>query len=143
MAVAASVALGAPARGPLRVSEVNPRYFTDGSGRAVYLAGAHDGWELQDYAWGDQNPGVLFDWQGFLPFLEEYNHDVIRLWVVEHTKIRDEDPDLTVPMPYARAPGQGKARDGERKFDQRGVLPATRAGIPPVCTVGPTGGEPI
>lgn len=46
VAVASSGALTEPARGPLRVSEANPRYFTDGSGRAIYLAGAHDGWEL-------------------------------------------------------------------------------------------------
>ena len=31
----------APARGPLRVHPDNPRYFTDGSGRAVYLTGSH------------------------------------------------------------------------------------------------------
>jgi hypothetical protein len=28
-----------PARGPLRVHPRNPRYFTDGSGRAIYLTG--------------------------------------------------------------------------------------------------------
>ena len=35
---------------PLRVLPSNPRYFTDGSGKAIYLAGSHDGGELQDYA---------------------------------------------------------------------------------------------
>ena len=29
-----------PAKGPLRVLKANPRYFTDGSGKAVYLAGS-------------------------------------------------------------------------------------------------------
>ena len=52
------------ATGPLAVCAANPRYFADSSGEPVYLAGAHDGWELQDYAWGDRNPGVLFDWSG-------------------------------------------------------------------------------
>lgn len=110
-------AWAAQAKGPLRVSAANPRYFTDGSGKAVYLAGAHDGWELQDYAWGDQNAGVLFDWEGFLDFLVESNHNVIRLWCVEHTKINDDDSSLTTPMPYRRVAGRGKARDGQNKFD--------------------------
>ena len=30
-----------PARGPLCVHPDNPRYFTDGTGKAVYLTGAH------------------------------------------------------------------------------------------------------
>ncbi len=107
---------GAP-MGPLSLCADNPRYFADATGKPVYLAGAHDGWELQDYAWGDQNPGVLFDWPGFLDFQAEYNHNVIRMWVVEHTKINDADPDLTEPMPYRRVTDNGQANDGGRKFD--------------------------
>src|SRR5271163_2868509 len=30
-----------PAEGPLRILASNPRYFTDGSGKAIYLAGSH------------------------------------------------------------------------------------------------------
>lgn len=30
-----------PANGPLRPHPHNPRYFTDGSGKAIYLTGAH------------------------------------------------------------------------------------------------------
>jgi hypothetical protein len=113
---------GAPAdtgaaMGPLSLCAANPRYFADAAGAPIYLAGAHDGWELQDYAWGDQNPGVLFDWPGFLDFQAEHNHNVIRMWVVEHTKINDADPDLTTPMPYRRVAGHGQANDGGGKFD--------------------------
>ena len=36
------------ATGPLRVLPSNPRYFTDGSGRAIYLAGTHNWHSLQD-----------------------------------------------------------------------------------------------
>jgi len=39
-AEAPAVAL-APAAGPLKVHPQNPRYFTDGSGKAVLLAGSH------------------------------------------------------------------------------------------------------
>jgi len=105
------------AQGPLRANDANPRYFIDGTGKAVYLAGVHDGWELQDCAWADKSPGVKFDWDGFLDFLAEHGYNVIRLWSVEHTKIRDDDPDLTIPMPYRRADTAGKANDGGPKFD--------------------------
>ena len=39
----------AEAKGPLRVHPENPRYFTDGSGRAVYLTGSHvwNNWQDQ------------------------------------------------------------------------------------------------
>jgi len=30
-----------PASGPLRIHPDNPRYFTDGSGKAIYLTGSH------------------------------------------------------------------------------------------------------
>ncbi len=116
---AAAAAAGKPAAGPLRVCPENPRYFCDPQGNVVYLAGAHDGWELQDYAWGDRTPGVRFDWAGFLKFLSDYKHNVFRLWCVEHTKIVDNDPDLTEPMPYVRVARQGKANDGQGKFDLR------------------------
>src|SRR5262245_17715422 len=39
---------GRAAIGPLRVHPANPRYFTDGSGKAVYLTGAHTWNNLQD-----------------------------------------------------------------------------------------------
>jgi hypothetical protein len=38
----------APARGPLRAHPRNPRYFTDGSGKPVYLTGSHHWDNLQD-----------------------------------------------------------------------------------------------
>ncbi len=111
------LAPAALADGLLRVSEENPRYFVDESGRPVFLSGLHDGWELQDYAWGDANPGVLFDWDGFLDTLSGHGLNVYRMWCVEHTKIIDNDPDLTTPMPYERVEGQGLARDGQPRFD--------------------------
>ncbi|MBM4019608.1 MAG: hypothetical protein FJ288_15025, partial [Planctomycetes bacterium] len=120
----AEVRTGGPAAGPLRVCAANPRYFADPGGRVVYLAGAHDGWELQDYAWGDAQPDKPFDWKGFLDFLVRYGHNVFRLWAVEHTKIADADADLTTPMPYERAAGRGRARDGAERFDLDRFSPA-------------------
>lgn len=37
-----------PAKGPLRILSSNPRYFTDGSGKAIYLAGSHNWHNFQD-----------------------------------------------------------------------------------------------
>ncbi len=105
------------ANGPLQVSKSGGRYFVDQQGQAVYLAGAHDGWELQDFAWGDGAREGPFDWDGFLEFLAKEHHNVIRLWVVEHTKIVDADQDATSPMPYLRVAGQGRANDGQDRFD--------------------------
>ncbi len=41
--------------GPLRVCPDNPRYFTDDSGRAIYLTGSHTWATLQERA-GEDTP---------------------------------------------------------------------------------------
>ena len=38
----------AAATGPLRANPKNPRYFTDGSGKAIYLTGSHTWNNLQE-----------------------------------------------------------------------------------------------
>jgi len=103
-----------PATGPLRVSRVNPRYFADAKGKVVYLTGSHFGWELQDDAWGREHG---FDYPGFLDFLMEHNHNLIRMWVVEHTRWDTSNPKaVAFPMPWRRT-GPGSALDGQPKFD--------------------------
>ena len=47
--------------GPLRVHPQNPRYFADGSGRAVYLTGSHTWSNLQDQ--GPKDPPKPFDYE--------------------------------------------------------------------------------
>src|SRR5918998_6279356 len=73
-----------PAAGPLRVLESNPRWFTDGSGRAVYLAGSHIWQSLQDNGLlipgAVSDPPPVFDYKGYLDFLERHNHNFFRLW---------------------------------------------------------------
>lgn len=120
---ASAVAGGArtPARGPLRVCPRNRRYFTDGSGKAILLAGSHIGWELQDDAWGREH---TLDYRGFLDFLVEHNHNFVRLWVVEHTRWDMSNPRAVAsPMPWRRT-GPGKALDGRPRFDLRRLDPA-------------------
>jgi hypothetical protein len=89
-------AAGVP-RGPLRVLEENPRYFTDGSGKAVYLTGSHTWSSFQDSFKGDQ-ARPTFDYAGYLSFLKERGHNFVRMWTWEGgvNDVRYE------PLPYAR-----------------------------------------
>jgi hypothetical protein len=113
-----------PATGPLRVLSSNPRWFTDGSGRAVYLAGSHVWQSLQDNGLlvrgATSDPPPRFDYQAYLDFLERHNHNFFRLWRWETTKWTDRYTDGEVkycrPHPWARS-GPEEANDGKPKFD--------------------------
>lgn len=115
-----------PATGPLKVRSANPRYFSDGSGRLVYLTGSQNGFELQDNAWPDDETGVIvqrgLDYKAFLDLLVDYNLNFSKMWVVETTRYNDKQKVLTTPMPYKRT-GPGRALDGEMKFDLRQFNP--------------------
>ena len=104
-----------PAKGPLTVDPCNSRYFTDGSGKAIYLTGSH--------SWANfQELGVAgtphFDYNFYLDFLEQQNHNFFRLWVWEQATWlpTTKDKVLVDPLPYLRT-GPGVARDGKLKFD--------------------------
>jgi len=109
-----SLGTAAPrAGGPLRVHPDNPRYFTDGSGKAVYLTGSH--------TWNNfQHNGVYprVEYREYLDFLAKHNHNFIRLWVWEQG---GWDPwaagHVSVePVAYLRT-GPGNALDGKPKYD--------------------------
>ncbi len=104
----------APARGPLQVHPTNPRYFTDGSGKAVYLTGSHTWDTLRDL-----KPKVL-DFTDYLDFLEQNNHNFIRLWTWDVTQFQWKNTNLkaeeVTPFPWPRS-GPGNADDGKPKFD--------------------------
>jgi hypothetical protein len=116
---AKSKAATKPAAGPLRVHPQNPRYFTDGSGRAVYLTGAHTWSNLIDI--GPQTPPAPFDFDAYLAFLARHHHNFIRLWTWEPANWNASWDRQTVRhavsmLPYART-GPGNALDGKPKFD--------------------------
>ena len=71
-----------PAAGPLRRLESNPRYFTDGSGKAVLLVGSHNWGNFQDN--GQRVPwarsAVSFRLRRLSRFLQKHNHNFFRLW---------------------------------------------------------------
>lgn len=102
-------------QGPLRVYPDNPRYFTDDTGRAVYLTGSHTWGNFKDM--GHTDPPPPFDFEGYLDFLEQYHHNFIRLWTWE-LSVYTYDGNLTyaTPFPWART-GPGTALDGKPKFD--------------------------
>ena len=104
------------ATGPLRVLTANPRYFTDGSGRAVYLTGSHYWWNLVDG--GESDPPSVFDFSAYLYFLERYNHNFVRLWAMEQARWNASSTDdfYVNISPFSR-PGPELALDGKPKFD--------------------------
>jgi len=112
-----------PAAGPLRVHPRNPRYFTDGSGRTVYLTGAHTWNNLVNM--GRSDPPESFDFDAYLDFLQRHNHNFIRLWTWDSStwdtrangRLGHPDfVDRVAPLPWART-GPGAALDGGSKFD--------------------------
>jgi hypothetical protein len=98
--------------GPLKIHPTNPRYFSDGSGRAVYLTESHTWASLQDK--GDKYPPRAFDFTAHLDFLQQHNHNFIRLWAWEHTKTNSNQ--YFYPSVYRRTE-PGVALNGQQKFD--------------------------
>src|SRR5438034_11739297 len=84
-----------PATGPLRILKTNPRYFTDGSGKAIYLVGSHNWHNFQDNGHRmptTQDPPPVFDYNAYLDFLVAHHHNFFRLWRWEAPKWTDAQP---------------------------------------------------
>jgi hypothetical protein len=104
----------------LRVSKINPRYFTDNSGKAIYLTGSHT-WntlvEMNTKVHQDQ-----FDFDTYLDFMNRYNHNFLRLWIWElfvHNDYADTVNGKllrTGPFPWKEVDSE-IAYDGNSKFD--------------------------
>lgn len=106
---------------PLRASTDNPNYFTDGSGRAVYLSGSHTWNDFQD--WGTDDSPQPFDFAAYVNMLVAHHHNLTLLWQTELPVFRglpthaNASPDFFVtPQPWQRT-GPGNALDGKSKFD--------------------------
>ena len=102
--------------GPLRVSTLNSRYFTNDSGKAIYLTGSHTWDSLRDS--GISDPPAPFDYDGYLDLLVNQRHNFFRMWAWVHPVIKcGTEPLLHVsPLPWPRN-GPGLANDGKPKFD--------------------------
>lgn len=103
----------------LRVSDINPRYFTDNSGDAVYLTGSHTWDNLVDMSTACQTD--TFDYITYIEFLKSHNHNFFRLWKWD-LLIVDQENEKNLPIhyvdihPWVRT-GPGNALDGKLKFD--------------------------
>jgi hypothetical protein len=71
-------------QGPLRVSPINSRYFTDDSGRAVYLTGSHTWANLVETK---LEGGADFPYDGWLDFMAAHDHNFMRMWTWDHPVI--------------------------------------------------------
>jgi len=106
------------AAGPLRVHPSNPRYFTDGSGKAIFLTGSHTWGNLQDYRYASLPSPPPMDFKAYLAFLERHHHNCFRLWAWE-TAMNPGARQGTIyydPQQYQRT-GPGMALDGKPRFD--------------------------
>jgi len=111
-----------PTNGPLKVHATNPRYFADASGKAIYLTGSHCWDNLRDW-----NPKI-FDFDRYLRFLKEKNHNFIRLWAWDFTQFSAKSRwgskvEVVAPFPWLRT-GPGNAFDGRPRFDLTQFNPA-------------------
>jgi hypothetical protein len=101
----------------LRVHPINSRYFTDSSGKPIYLVGAHTWFTFQDGGLSD--PPAILDFNAYLDTLEQYNHNFTKLWAWEQARWQNYIPKgewFTSPMPFIRS-GPGLALDGKPKYD--------------------------
>lgn len=103
---------------PLRVHPDNPRYFTNGSGRAIWLTGSHTWATFQERGVAGETPD--FDYDAWLDFMARNGHNFLRLWRWEHAQWMQFVPAETLiryePMAYERT-GPGTALDGKPKLD--------------------------
>ncbi len=102
--------------GVLRVNPTNPRYFTDGSGKAIYLTGSHTWFAIQSGGYTD--PPATFNYDAYLDWLVARNHNFFKsfAWMQTRGDQATASPWFNSPLPYLRT-GPGNAADGKLKFD--------------------------
>lgn len=103
--------------GPLRVSMQNPRYFADGNGKIVVLAGAHAWMNFQDTN-NRSNGTFQFPYDQYLSSLSREGLNFFRLWAWEQTLTDNANyaDYYHAPVMYQRT-GPGTALDGRPKMD--------------------------
>jgi len=106
-----------PISSPLRLHPANSHYFTDDSGRAIYLAGSHTWNDFQDT---DQNgQPAAFNFDAYVNFLATHGHNMTILWKKDLPTYCNWGAGGTWHMsqfPWPRT-GAGTATDGKPRFD--------------------------
>ena len=117
--VGAGVSQSTKASGPLRVHPQNQRYFTDDSGKAIYLTGSHTWHNLQDAGRIGGPLTKRFDYDGYLELLTRLNHNFVRMWAWEGGAWwwqGGENDEYYAPIAYSRAAPE-KTLDSKPKYD--------------------------
>ena len=114
--------------GPLRRCPEKPRYFTDDTGRAIYLSGSHTWAVFQDLVPldGEPSPGQLFDFEDWLAFSKRYGFNFLRLWSREAAYQRGRrgvELGQYLPSRYLEA-NPGRAPGELPKYDLDRLNPA-------------------
>lgn len=101
--------------GPLKVSDINSCFFTDNSGKSIFLTGSHTWANFQDYGEKGTAP---FNYSEYISFMQKYNHNFMRLWTWEQFQQAPwtSDKIFFSPLPWLRT-GIEKANDQLPQFD--------------------------
>jgi hypothetical protein len=108
---------GGGSTGPLKVLASNPRYFTNGNGKAILLAGSHTWSDLDDN--GTTQPPPAFNYNNYITFMVNHNFNFTRMWswMLTNRNSQDAAENYTgAPYIWAR-PGPGTADDGQPQWD--------------------------
>lgn len=98
-------------KGVLKIHPINSRYFTDQSGKVIYLTGSHTWLSVLDGVGpsGKQTP----EDNAFLDFISTHGHNFTRLWAFENDGFVFKE---VLPNVYLRT-GPGIATDQKPKYD--------------------------
>jgi len=106
------------ATGPLRALASNPRYFTDGSGKAILLSGSHTWNDFMDM--GNSGATVATDFNAYVNFLKAHGQNATILWHKDLPTLCGWAAGGTwmqaPPFQWQRS-GPGNGNDGQPKFD--------------------------
>src|SRR5438045_3624570 len=97
--IRAAMPQSTPITNVLKAHSTNPNYFTDGSGRAIYLTGSHTWNNFQD--WGTDDSPEPFDFTTYVKMLAAHHHNFTLLWQTELPVFRGlptqaHSPDFSV-----------------------------------------------
>ncbi len=103
--------------GTLRTNKANPRYFTDKTGKAIYLTGSHTWANFQEAGLASES---AFEWKKYIEMMQKNKHNFMKFWVWEQAKMGSWSSDSIVfsPMPYQEIIVGGKVKYDLTKWNQ-------------------------
>ena len=104
--------------GTLRLNTENPRYFTDKSGKSIYLTGSHTWANFQEAGLATDS---LFEWKKYLEMMRTNHHNFMKLWIWEQAKLGSWSKEALVfyPLPYQEITQNGKVKYDLSKWNDQ------------------------